>query len=364
MTSIIDQTRTMEISNENWKVSKIAAYYEPPLDEQSEGVGRLFLPKHQRLWSWKGPLGLAKKRKFIDTLIHNYPVPTIILNRCDNGMRERWQVYDGRHRIETVWLFINNKFGIKVGNTEVFYKDLIPSERLAFDNRSIPVEVTDNAKSDKLAEVFIRLNSGKALTNADYCHASRDSPLIRGTITCLTPFTEHFRTLFGVNKVTERKNLPDWVGIVLGLTLGMAGNMTTSFIRVQEHLNTEIDPVRVVPALNALVELYTRANAASVLDVKDLRRYSKLGLINAFFLADWMKASVEKTIANWVRVILHIRNEDDDSLVRVSGAQNLNDKKIGVVLGNVHNWLATGNVDTAESDESESESESEDDSTE
>ena len=140
--------------------------------------------------------------------------------------------------------------------------------------------------------------------------------------------------------------------------------MTTSFIRVQEHLNTEIDPVRVVPALNALVELYTRANAASVLDVKDLRRYSKLGLINAFFLADWMKASVEKTIANWVRVILHIRNEDDDSLVRVSGAQNLNDKKIGVVLGNVHNWLATGNVDTAESDESESESESEDDSTE
>ena len=87
-------------------------------------------------------------------------------------------------------------------------------------------------------------------------------------------------------------------------------------------------------------------------------------MINAFFLADWMKASVEKTIANWVRVILHIRNEDDDSLVRVSGAQNLNDKKIGVVLGNVHNWLATGNVDTAESDESESESESEDDSTE
>lgn len=335
----------METSNENWKVSKIAAYYELPLPpHNSDGGGRLFLPLHQRLWSWKGPQGLAKMRRFIDTVIHNYPVPAIILNSHDDGMRERWQVYDGRHRIETLLLFTTNKFGIKIGETEVFYKDLSPSDRATFDNRLILVVITNNATFAQLAEVFIRLNSGKALTNADYCHASRNSTLIRGTIDLLTPYTERFRTLFGGGEILGRKNLPDCVGIVLGLTLRMPGHMTTSFIRVQEYLDVDVIPANVLPALDALVELYTRANAASVLSAKDLRRYSKLGLINAFFLADWMKLPTEKTISDWLRVILHIRNENDDSLVRVSGAQNLNDKKISVVLDNVHTWLATGDV--------------------
>jgi hypothetical protein len=364
MASIIDATRTMETTNESWKVSKLAAYYEPPSDDHpEEGGGRLFLPPHQRLWSWKGTQGLRKQRKLIDTVLHGFPVPGIILNSKDDGMRERWQVYDGRHRIETLHRFTNNKFGIKVGETEVFYKDLSPADRTTFDNRFIPVVVAAGATFSQLAEVFIRLNSGKALTNADYCHASKDSTLIRGTIAVLTPYTERFRMAFGGVDILGRKSIPDWVGIVLGLTLGMAGNMTTSFIRVQEYLDTEVDVGRVTVAMDALVELYTRANAASVLATKALCRYSKLGLINAFFLADWMKAPVEKTVADWVRVILHIRSEDDDSLVRVSGAQNLNDKKISVVLDNVHKWLATGNAVPAlpaDSDESDDGSEDSD----
>ena len=344
MASIIDLTRRMEINNENWKVSRFASLYEQPSADHPEGGGRIYLPPHQRDWSWIGANGLKKMRKFIDTVLHNYPVPTIILNRFDDDVRDRWQVYDGRHRIETLWRFVNNKFGIKNGEAEVYYRDLCPSDRRHFDDRFLAVEVTDKASFVQLADVFIRLNSGKALTNADYCHASRDSPLIRGTIEHLTPYKERLRALFGGNDILAKKSLPHWIGIVLGLTLNVPGNMTTSFIRIQEHLDLAVNGAAVATAMDALVDLYTRANTAFVLPEKGLSRYSHIGFINAFFIADWMSVPAESTVENWLRVILHIRKEDDDRIVHISGAQNLNDKKIQLVHDNVHTWLSKGVV--------------------
>jgi hypothetical protein len=98
--------------------------------------------------------------------------------------------------------------------------------------------------------------------------------------------------------------------------------------------------------MNALVELYTRVGAEHVSPAKELRKYAKLGFINAFFLADWMSATVEgreKIITDWVRVVLHIRKTGNKSIVEVrGGAQNLNDNKLRVVLANVHAWLNTG----------------------
>ena len=345
MTSIIDLTRRLEISTEPWQVRRLAGFYEPPSDEHPYGNGRLYLPKHQRLWSWKNKRGMQKQRELIDSILHNYPIPTIILNALDDGTRERWEIYDGRHRVETIWRFVNSKFSIKIDGVEIFYPDLCPADKARFNDRTIPVGVTTAASPAQLAEVFIRLNSGKALSQADYCHACRDAPLIASTIEILEANRERFRSLFGGEDITKRALMPDWVGVVLGLSTGIGGNMTTSFERIQTYLEEEIDTEAVTAGMNALFDLYTRAAAVTASSTKELKRYVKIGFINAFFLAAWMEsADKEKVITDWVRVISHIRKTGLTSLISVSGAQNLTDVKILAVHEKIRVWLANGTM--------------------
>ena len=341
--SIIDLSRRLEISTEPWQLRRLAAFYEPPSDEYPFGNGRLYLPKHQRLWSWKNKRGLKKQRELIDSILHNYPIPTIILNALDDGVRERWQIYDGRHRIETIWRFVSGEFSISVDGVEVFYADLCDADRARFNDRTLPVVVTTAASPMQLAEVFIRLNSGKALSQADYCHACRDAPLIQSTLEILDANRERFRPLFGGEDITHRARTPDWVGIVLGLSTGVAGNMTTSFERLQVHLDLEVDMEAARAGFDALFTLYTRVSSATASSQKELKRYVKLGFVNAFFLADWM-SNGEKAIADWVRVVSHIRKTGLTSIITVMGAQNLTDAKIQAVHTKVHAWLANGAI--------------------
>jgi hypothetical protein len=209
------------------------------------------------------------------------------------------------------------------------------------------VVVTTAASPAQLAEVFIRLNSGKALSQADYCHACRDAPLIASTIEILEANRERFRSLFGGEDITKRALMPDWVGVVLGLSTGMGGNMTTSFERIQIYLEDEVDTEAVNLGMDALFDLYTRAMAATATSVNELKRYVKIGFVNAFFLAAWMgSTNKEKTITDWVRVISHIRKTGLTSLISVSGAQNLTDVKILAVHEKIRIWLANGTADT------------------
>ena len=358
MESIIIKSRRLEITTESWPVHKIVAFYAPPSPDNPYGNGRLYLPPHQRLWSWLNKKGLKKQRDLIDSILHNFPVPTIILNRIDDGVRERWQIYDGRHRVETLWNFIHGKFSIRDGDREVFYKDLCDADRDRFNERAIPIVITGAATPSQLAEVFIRLNSGKPLSQADYCHASRDTPLVAATIEIMTENRERFRAFFSGADITTRKNLPDWVGVVLGIATKSAGNMTTSFERIQEFLDISVNHADVHRAMDALFDLYTRASTVAA-SSRELKSYTKVGFINAFFLADWMSATTdaarEKAITDWLRVITHIRTTGSKGIVTIGGAQNLTEAKITAICNNVRTWLQTGTAHMSDSEDTEEE---------
>jgi len=349
--SVIDPARDLNTLSNVWTVSRLASYYELPTEEVPCGSGRLYLPKHQRLWSWKNKKGLAKQRSFIDSILHNYPIPAIILNRIDDGSRERWQIYDGRHRVETLRRYKNNDFSLTVGETEVFYKDLSPSDRSCFDQRTIPTIIMDSASPAQLAEVFMRLNAGKSLSQADYCHANQDTPLVSGTLRILEANKERFRSLFGTD-ITRRDSMPDWVGLCLGLSTQNAGNMTTSFERHQAYLDLELDLEKVRDGFDALFTLYTEVEALTTTMPRDLKRYERVGFINAFFLADWLLDPVS-AIQNWITVVTHIRTTGDRSMVSIGGAQNLTTAKIDAVLTKVHGWLAGELVDSDYEDSEE-----------
>jgi hypothetical protein len=337
--SVIDPSRSLNTLSNIWTVQRLASYYDLPTEEEPHGSGRLYLPKHQRLWSWKNKKGLIKQRSFIDSILHNYPIPAIILNRLDDGVRERWQIYDGRHRIETLRRFMNDDFSLKLEDREVYYSELCLSDKRRFNECNIPTIIVDAATSAQLAEVFMRLNAGRALSQADYCHANQDTALVCGTLQVLEENKERFRPLFGGADITRRESMPDWVGLCLGLSTQNAGNMTTSFERLQTYLDHILDPEKVRAGFDALFTLYTEVGLLTTAMPRDLKRYERVGFINAFFLADWIK-NPETALSNWIKVVNHIRTTGNRGMVTITGAQNLTTAKIDAVLTKVHSWLS------------------------
>lgn len=366
--SVIDPSRRLYSEVQSWTARRIASEYTPPNEATGGGNdNRLYLPKHQRLWCWKGKRGLKRQVGFMDSLFHKYPVGTIIVNKVDSGGRDRYQIYDGRHRVETIYRFFNNRFSIPTSDSSirVAFDDLNPLDRDRIQEVQVPVIVVENATTTQMADIFVRLNSGKSLTDADFCWANIDKPLISSTIDVMMR-NDRFSTVLGGLRFASasdlRGDLPHWIGLLLGLATGCAARMTTSFVRLSEFLDVNVDCDAVAVGLDALFELYTAANAAApIASVKKYRAYKKLGFINAFFLADWIEAAdpdaKAAVVDKWTRVITHVRTHNSTSLVKVSGAQNLDGHKIKTILERVNEWNVSGHAD----DESTESEEDEDD---
>jgi hypothetical protein len=337
--SIINYSRRLILETENWSVEKIVSHYIPPAELGAPG--RLELPPWQREWSWKNTTGLAKMRALIDSVFYGFPIPAIQLIEQEDEHRERWWINDGRHRAETLWRFKNNKFSILVGDREVLYRDLSAPDARVFNERVIPVmKTTGTTLPQQKRDIFRRLNAGQPLANKDFLWMARDSTLAKIAISVLEEYAERLSETFGSVNALSRDQLPNWIGIAVAITTNEAGNMTTSFKRINEFLDSPLDTDGFREALDALLLLYSRAGLAE-------RGFAKLGNVNAFFLADWMKAPVgerETVFLNWLRV-LSLESSDRKALLKVSGAQNLNAKKLSTIRARVQRWLLDGTIE-------------------
>lgn len=133
-------------------------------------------PAFQRKSVWV----LKDRRKLIDTVARNYPLPAIFLYREEDGGRLRYSVIDGKQRLETLLGFLGYLRGgrfdarIEVPGMEGLQKVTAQSlksnklhrERLSphFMGYRIPVIEVAGPLAD-IIEVFVRINStGKPLT--------------------------------------------------------------------------------------------------------------------------------------------------------------------------------------------------------
>lgn len=354
-TSLIDTERYIRIKEDAWSLEWIADNYS---DDKERAAGRIYLPEGQRNWAWKNKKGLLKMQKLIDSLMHNYPIPSSIVNE----VKGRYQVYDGRHRMETIALFRNNKFKWE-GR---FYKDLCETDREKFDNRKIPVTIVyaprgvEAVSTQQLADIFIRLNSGQALTDSDMLWAYRDTEVMKG-VRALILENRRLSAVFGNIDLNYRADLANWTAYYCGLGTNTAGNFTTSYIRISElGLDSKFDAEAVTRGVEALCQLYETANTKYPANTKELRAFKKIGHLNAFFLADWMRAapaSKSFVIAKWVSIIGRIRSGELGMryALHTTGAQNLTTTKIELVLKQVNDYLTKGEVEEADdSDDDES----------
>jgi len=341
------------IQEDRWRVARIVKNFAPPTEVGEPKEIRI--PSCQRQWAWKNVRGLQKQQELIDSAMNGFPIPTCIMN-CLN--LRQFDIYDGRHRMETLWRYANDKFA---WNGKKF-SELTPELKDRFNSREIPVTIMEDATNAQLAEVFIRLNKGVPLKDYDLFWANRESPLVGATERLVFPHARLAAALGDVD-LKNRNDLANWVGLVRGLSTQNAGNISTSYIRASENdgLNVMVNDAFVTSGLDALATLFESANAAHPTTDKIKRAFKKVGKLSAFFVADWLAAEDGAAIIRkWVRVIKRLRGQNNDDMknaLSTKGAQNLTAEKIAKVLRQVNDYLERGILagDNASNDGDESE---------
>lgn len=136
-------------------------------------------PPYQRYSVWS----LGYKQYFIDTILSNFPCPSIFLHKdVVDGTGPIYRVVDGKQRLLSIFEFQAGRFRLSsdAGEFADFYwSDLSQEMRLQFGNYSIPVEILTTNSLQDLREAFDRLNRNvRGLNKQELRHARWDGPFI------------------------------------------------------------------------------------------------------------------------------------------------------------------------------------------
>ncbi|MEU6209821.1 DUF262 domain-containing protein [Streptomyces sp. NPDC047023] len=139
------------------------------LDQLS--AGRLNLdPPYQRRSVWNP----TYKQFFIDSVIRNYPAPTIFLQvdvSTDLSQQTKYNVIDGKQRLTALFEFVKDEYPTPdtledLGLAGTYYSDLPQSVKVSLLEYVFTVESLKNPSTAELTQAFDRLNRNVARLNA------------------------------------------------------------------------------------------------------------------------------------------------------------------------------------------------------
>ncbi|WP_291037545.1 DUF262 domain-containing protein [Herbiconiux sp.] len=140
-------------------------------------------PPYQRKSVWT----LREKRRFLDTVLHNYPSPAIFLHRSlDDEGNPTYHVVDGKQRLTTILEFADNRLRLPsdFGDERLDgqnWKGLanFGAARKAFWGYQLTVEFIDDVHEPLVREIFSRLNqNSRKLERQELRHARYDGWLL------------------------------------------------------------------------------------------------------------------------------------------------------------------------------------------
>lgn len=150
----------------------------------SEIINKIdFEPTYQRygnIWS------TSKKQLLLDTVINEFDIPKFYLNYFINENNDLnpnnfvYAIIDGKQRLLAIKEFLENK--LRLSDTFIYYKDEninlrglnrieiaenFPQISYIIDNYILDVVYIVTDEEEKIEELFLRLNGGSALNNAE-----------------------------------------------------------------------------------------------------------------------------------------------------------------------------------------------------
>jgi hypothetical protein len=151
----------MRQSTNEWTVRMLTDLRER-IDTESE---------YQRGQVWS----VAQQRLLIDSLLRGYDIPKIYLRKRPEGGSRLYEVVDGKQRLTAIWRFLGNDFRLsrdvyiegigQLGGKTWSELSAAAQDRLQF--ATITVSQLEEATSDEVAELFLRLQKGEPLRAAE-----------------------------------------------------------------------------------------------------------------------------------------------------------------------------------------------------
>lgn len=190
------------------------------IDLQDKGQLNLE-PPYQRRSVWSS----RDKRFFIDTILNNYPAPSIFLHKSlDDYGRATYHVVDGKQRLKTIIEFTKNQVKIPDDFADVTlqkkrWQELDRSVRQRFWNYVLIVEMLPDVTDAAVRNIFERINrNSRKLTPQEMRHAKWDGWFITGAET--ESEKKEWRE-FGLVTVARSKRMADvqFISELLGVVI-------------------------------------------------------------------------------------------------------------------------------------------------
>ncbi|MCF6686851.1 DUF262 domain-containing protein [Raoultella ornithinolytica] len=116
-----------------------------------------FGAEYQRDYVW----GHQEQQTFLRVLISGFPIGSVALAKapdwdtCDGPYIE---VVDGKQRLTTLKLFINNEIPIVICGDEIYWSEFTRSEQLAFSRPTLSAVILDDATEKDRIAYFVAVN--------------------------------------------------------------------------------------------------------------------------------------------------------------------------------------------------------------
>ena len=139
----------------------------------------------------------------IDSLFKNLLISNIVISLHSST---EGYILDGGHRTRALMNFVDNKFGLRVGDGHtVFWDELCESDQEIFYDKQISVVVYEKLTPREEEDIFFRLNLGLNLSIGDYINAYNTIPLCALAKELGLQYAEDLKLNF--NKVIVKENI-------------------------------------------------------------------------------------------------------------------------------------------------------------
>lgn len=126
-------------------------------------------PQYQRSPVWNE----KRKKLLIDSIFSEYDIPKFYFNKLNQNQFFDYEVADGQQRLRAIHEFYNNEFSALKVQTEnqcynnINYEDLDEDSKSKFLNYSLTITILIDVSTEKVREIFSRLQMGVGLNQAE-----------------------------------------------------------------------------------------------------------------------------------------------------------------------------------------------------
>lgn len=116
-----------------------------------------FGAEYQREYVW----GHQEQQTFLRVLISGFPIGSVALAKApdwDSCAGPYIEVVDGKQRLTTLKMFINNEIPIFIGEEEIYWFELSRAEQLSFGRQVLSAVILDDATEKHRIDYFIAVN--------------------------------------------------------------------------------------------------------------------------------------------------------------------------------------------------------------